>query len=189
VTFQTAYLKANHPVEFMAALLSSEIATRTSCGVVADRKMGIQVLPPDVNESGLRFTPVKGAIRYGLAGIKGVGAGAVEALVKEREAHGPFQGLVDFCERVESGDVNRKTIEALVKCGAFDFTSLMRGRLFAGIETAMGYAASRRKDKAAGQSSLFDLLGGEGAAGVVMRDADLTPRGLAAEAALASKRN
>ena len=175
VTFQTAYLKANHPVEFMAAMLSSEIGNTDKLPVlVADaQKMGIQVLPPDVNESGLRFTPVKGAIRYGLAGIKGVGAGAVEALVREREARGPFKGLVDFCERVENGDVNKKAIEALVKCGAFDFTKLPRGRLFAGIETAMGYAASVRKDKAAGQSSLFEGLGGDGAAGVHMGDQDL----------------
>ena len=175
VTFQTAYLKANFPVEFMAAMLSSEIGNTDKLPVlVAEaQKMGIQVLPPDVNESGLRFTPVKGSIRYGLAGIKGVGAGAVEALVKEREAGGPFRGLVDFCERLESGDVNKKAIEALVKCGAFDFTKLPRGRLFEGIETAMGYAASRRKDRAAGQSSLFDQLGGDGAAGVVMTDRDL----------------
>ena len=175
VTFQTAYLKANHPVEFMAALLSSEIGNTDKLPVlVAEaQKMGIPVLPPDVNESGLRFTPVKDAIRYGLAGIKGVGAGAVEALVKEREANGPFKGLVDFCERIQGGDVNRKTLEALVKCGAFDFTKIPRGRLFEGIETAMGYAASVRKDRAAGQSSLFDLLGGDGAAGVVMTDRDL----------------
>ena len=175
VTFQTAYLKANHPVEFMAAMLSSEIGNTDKLPVlVAEaQKMGIPVLPPDVNESGLRFTPAKGAIRYGLAGVKGVGAGAVEALVKEREANGPFKGLVDFCERIAGGEVNKKAIEALAKCGAFDFTGLMRGRLFAGIETAMGYAASVRKDKAAGQSSLFDMLAGDGAAGVVMADRDL----------------
>ncbi len=107
------------------------------------------------------------------AGIKGVGAGAVEALVGEREANGPFKGLVDFCERIENGDVNKRAIEALVKCGAFDFTELPRGRLFAGIENAMGYAASIRKDKAAGQSSLFDMLGGDGVAGVHMGDKDL----------------
>ena len=175
VAFQTAYLKANHPVEFMAAMLSSEIGNTDKLPVlVAEaQKMDIRVLPPDVNESGLRFTPVKGAIRYGLAGVKGVGAGAVEALVRERRANGPFKGLVDFCERIDNGEVNRKTIEALVKCGAFDFTGLMRGRLFAGIDSAMAYAASRRKDKAAGQSSLFDLLGGDGAAGVHMTDRDL----------------
>ena len=175
VTFQTAYLKANYPVEFMAAMLSSEIGNTDKLPVlVADvQKMGIQVLPPDVNESGLRFTPVKGAIRYGLAGVKGVGAGAVEAIMKERAANGPFRGLVDFCERIDNSEVNKKAIEALVKCGAFDFTGRMRGQLFEGIETAMGYAASIRKDKAAGQASLFDLLGGGDAAGAVMTDADL----------------
>ena len=175
VAFQTAYLKANHPVEFMAAMLSSEIGNTDKLPVlVADaQKAGINVLPPDVNESGLRFTPVKEAIRYGMAGIKGVGAGAVEAIVREREARGPFKGLVDFCERIEGGEANKKTIEALVKCGAFDFTGMTRGRLFEGIETAMGYAASVRKDKAAGQASLFDMLGGGDAAGVVMGDGDL----------------
>ena len=175
VAFQTAYLKANYPIEFMAATLSSEIGNTDKLPVlVAEvQKMGIQVLPPDVNESGLRFTPVKSAIRYGLAGIKGVGAGAVEALVKEREARGPFKGLVDFCERMENGEVNKKTIEALVKSGAFDFTGRLRGQLFEGIETAMGYAASVRKDRAAGQASLFDALGGEESAGVVMTDRDL----------------
>lgn len=175
VTFQTAYLKANYPVEFMAALLSSEIGNTDKLPVlVAEaQKMGIQVLPPDVNESGHRFTPVKESIRYGLAGVKGVGGAAVAAMVREREANGPFKGLVDFCERIETGEINKKAIEALVKCGAFDFTGLMRGQLFEGIETAMGYAASVRKDRAAGQASLFDMLGGDDVAGVVMTDADL----------------
>jgi len=175
VTFQTAYLKANHPVDFMAAILSSEIGNTDKLPIlVADaQKAGIQVLPPDVNESGLRFTPVKGSIRYGLAGVKGVGSGGVEALIREREANGPFKGLVDFCERIESGDLNKKAIEALIKCGAFDFTELPRGRLFAGVETAMGYAASVRKDKAAGQASLFDGLADGGAAGVELTDTDL----------------
>jgi len=175
ISFQTAYLKANHPVDFMAAILSSEIGNTDKLPVlVADaQKAGIQVLPPDVNESGLRFTPIKGAIRYGLAGVKGVGAAAVEALVHEREANGPFKGLVDFCERMESGDINKKAIEALIKCGAFDFTELPRGRLFEGVETAMGYAASVRKDRAAGQASLFDGLGGDAAAGVQLTDKDL----------------
>jgi DNA polymerase-3 subunit alpha len=175
VTFQTAYLKANYPGEFMAALLSSEIGNTDKLPVlVAEaQKMGLQVLPPDVNDSGPRFTPVKESIRYGLAGVKGVGGAAVAALVREREANGPFKGLVDFCERIETGEVNKKAIEALVKCGAFDFTGLMRGQLFEGIETAMGYAASVRKDRAAGQASLFDMLGGDDVAGVVMTDADL----------------
>ena len=176
VTFQTAFLKANYPVEFMAAILSSEIGNTDKLPVlVADaQKAGIQVLPPDVNESGLRFTPVKGAIRYGLAGVKGVGAGAVEALVREREANGPFKGLVDFCERMDSSDVNKKAIEALIQCGAFDFTGIPRGRLFAGVETAVNYAVSVRQDRANGQAGLFDSLEGDAVSGVKLTDQDLS---------------
>lgn len=175
VTFQTAYLKANYPVEFMAAMLSSEMGNTDKLPVlVAEaQRMDIAVLPPDVNESRLRFTPVKHAIRYGLAGVKGVGTGAVEAIIREREANGPYKGFVDFCERMSHSDVNKKAIEALVKCGAFDFTGLSRGRLFAGIEQATAYADSRRKDRAAGQSSLFEMLSGEDASGLTLRDADL----------------
>ena len=175
LAYQTAYLKANYPVEFMAALLSSEIGNNDKLPVlVADtQQMGIQVLPPDINESGLRFTPVKGAVRYGLAGVKGVGEIAAAAIIQERQANGPFNGLVHLCERMESGEVNKRAIEALVKCGAFDFTGLMRGHLVEGIESAMGYAATVRKDRAAGQASLFDMLSGDAAAGVVMTDADL----------------
>ncbi len=174
VTFQTAYLKTHYPVEFMAALLSSEIGNTDKLPVlVAEaQKMGIPVLPPDINESGARFTPRQGKIRYGLAGVKGVGQGAVAALVKERETNGPFLGFVDFCERMDSGETNKKTLEALVKCGAFDFTKLMRGRLHEGIESAMSYAATRRKDRAAGQASLFEMLGAD-SAGAHMRDEDL----------------
>ena len=175
LAYQTAWLKATYPAEFMAAMLTSEMGNTDKLPVLVaeTQKMGIQVLPPDVNESGLRFTPVKDGIRYGLAGIKGVGAGAAEALIREREASGPFKGFVDFCERVENCDVNKKTLEALVKCGAFDFTGIMRGSLFNGIETAMSYASTVRKDRAAGQASLFEALDGDGAAGVHLTDADL----------------
>mgnify|MGYP003614251054 FL=1 len=174
VTFQTAYLKAHYPVEFMAALLSSEIGNTDKLPVlVAEaQKMGIPVLPPDVNESGARFTPLQDKIRYGLAGVKGVGQGAVAALVKEREANGPFLGFVDFCERMDSSEVNKKTLEALIKCGAFDFTQLMRGRLYGGIEAAVSYAATRRADRAAGQASLFEMAGAD-SSGAHMQDDDL----------------
>ncbi|MDR0993497.1 MAG: DNA polymerase III subunit alpha [Verrucomicrobiota bacterium] len=175
VTFQTAYLKANYPVEFMAAMLSSEMGNTDKLPVLVaeTQKMGIRVLPPDVNESGLRFTPVKENIRYGLAGVKGVGAAAVEAMIRERETNGAFNGFVDFCERMGNGEVNKKAIEALIKCGAFDFTGLSRGRLAAGIEPATAYAASVRKDRAAGQFSLFDSLDGADATGLTMTDRDL----------------
>jgi DNA polymerase-3 subunit alpha len=121
--------------------------------------MGLEVRPPSVNESIARFRPSKGSIHFGMAGVKNVGEGAVEALVKEREANGPFKGLIDFCQRMDSRDVNRKTLESLIKCGAFDFTQISRARLFAGIETAMGRAAEAARDRASGQTSMFDLLG------------------------------
>jgi DNA polymerase-3 subunit alpha len=95
-----------------------------------------------------------------MAGVKNVGAGAVEALVKEREKNGPFKGLMDFCTRMDSREVNRKTLESLIKCGAFDFCHMPRSRLFAGVEMAIGRAQSAQKDKQSGQSSLFDMFGG-----------------------------
>ena len=175
LTFQTAFLKANYPVEFMAAMLSSEIGNTDKLPVlVAEaQRMGIRVRPPDVNESGLRFTPVKDSIRYGLAGVKGVGSGAVEAILREREDNGPFKGMVDFCERMDSADANRRVVEALVKCGAFDYTKRARGQLFAGIESALAYAAPKRKDRATGQASLFDTVDKEDAAGALLTDEDL----------------
>ena len=186
VTYQTAWLKTHYPVQYMAAILSSAMGNTDKLPVfVAEAKrMGIPILPPDVNESGLRFTPVKGSIRYGLAGIKGVGEGAVEALIKERKANGPFKGLVDFCERVGGGDVNRKTIESLIKCGAFDFSGLSRRRLFGGLDDAMSYASTRQKDRQKGQSSLFDMLGGDAAAGsgLALTDADLPPESAGGDA-------
>lgn len=162
ISFQTAYLKAHYPAEFMAALLSGEMGNPDKLAAVLaeTREMGLEVRPPSVNESIARFRPSKsGAIHFGMAGVKNVGEGAVEALVKEREANGPFKGLIDFCQRVDSSAVNRKTLESLIKCGAFDFTGISRARLFAGIETAMGRAAEAARDRASGQTSMFDLLG------------------------------
>ena len=138
--------------------------------------MGISVLPPDVNESGLRFTPVPSGIRYGMAGVKGVGAAAVEAIIAERTKNGPYKGFVDFFERTSvAGAVNKKAVESLIKAGAFDFTGLSRGRLFAGIEPAASYAASVKRDRAAGQTSLFDMLAPDDAkaSGLGMTDSDL----------------
>jgi DNA polymerase-3 subunit alpha len=163
ISYQTAYLKAHYPSEFMAALLSSEMGNPDKLTIVLaeTREMGIEVRPPSVNESIARFRPVNGNILFGMAGVKNVGAGAVEALVKEREASGPFTGLIDFCSRVDSREVNRKTLESLIKCGAFDFTGIHRARLFAGIETAMARAVEAARDRASGQISMFDMMGGE----------------------------
>ena len=176
VTFQTAYLKAHYPVEFMAAMISSEMGNSDKLPhlISIARDMGIAVRPPDVNVSGLRFTPVPEdhSIRFGLAGIKGVGAAAAAAIIRERAENGPFKGFVDFCERMDS---NRKVIETLVLAGAFDFTGIPRGRLRENIESVMAHAADHRKDAANGQRSLFDMFGGStpGIAGLTMTDADL----------------
>jgi DNA polymerase-3 subunit alpha len=161
ISYQTAYLKAHYPAEFMASLLSSEMGNPDKLPIVLaeTREMGIEVRPPSVNESIARFRPVNGAILFGMAGVKNVGGSAVEALVKEREANGPFKGLIDFCQRIDSREVNRKAIESLIKCGAFDFTGVHRARLFAGIETAIGRAAETARDRACGQTSMFDMLG------------------------------
>ena len=162
LSYQTAYLKANHPVEFMAGLLGNEINNTdkiatfvTECG-----RMGITILPPDVNRSALTFLPEElpggRAIRFGLAAIKNVGEAAMETAVAEREANGPFKSLEDFCSRLDSRTVNKKLLESLVKAGAFDWEGRHRAELFAAIEGAMGAAASVQKDRASGQVSLFD---------------------------------
>jgi DNA polymerase-3 subunit alpha len=166
ISYQTAWLKANYPEEFMAALLSSEMGTPDKLAflLAEAREMGLNVRAPSVNEGLARFRPEKGTVHFGLAGVKNVGAGAVESLVKEREANGPYTGLMNFCSRMDSREVNRKTLESLIKCGAFDFCHKPRSRLFAGIEMAMGRAQSAQKDKLSGQRSLFDMFSGGGPA-------------------------
>jgi DNA polymerase-3 subunit alpha len=185
ISYQTAYLKANYPVEFMAGLLSNEInnTDKISTFVGECKRMGIPILPPDVNRSGLKFTPEtvaavadpgaavsdhgynkgvsdrgdsKGAIRYGLAAIKNVGQGAMELAIQEREARGEFASLEDFCRRLDSRIANRKMLESLVKCGAFDFLGRERAELFARIDESLAAASATHKDRASGQVSLFD---------------------------------
>lgn len=169
VAYQTAYLKANHPVEFMAALLSSEAANTDKIAVLIGecRRLGIEPLPPDVNRSGLLFAPEFGGerpgLRFGLAAIKNVGENAMRAVLAEREERGPYASLDDFCLRLDSRKVNRKMIESLVKAGAFDFAGIDRANLCARIEGAMGAAAASQRDRAMGQGSLF----GEGEAAPV----------------------
>src|SRR3954468_9019212 len=162
ISYQTAYLKANYPVEFMAGLLSNEINNtgKISTFVGECKRMGIPILPPDVNRSALKFTPElhgeTSAIRYGLAAIKNVGEGAMEIAIKERENGGEFASLEDFCKRLDSRVANRKILENLIKCGAFDFLGRERAELFACIEESMAAAASSQRDRASGQVSLFD---------------------------------
>ncbi len=164
ISYQTAYLKANHPVEFMAGLLGNEINNTDKIAIFVSEcaRMGITILPPDINRSALTFLPEElpggRAIRFGLAAIKNVGEAAMAAAIAEREADGPFRNLEDFCSRLDSRSVNRKILESLVKCGAFDWDGRHRAALMAAIEGAMGAAASVQQDRASGQVSLFDSL-------------------------------
>ena len=165
ISYQTAYLKAHYPVEFMAGLLSNEIndTEKISVLVAECKRMGIAILPPHINKSGLKFVPEENetdpgskAIRYGLAAIKHVGEGAMELALQERQDGGPFASLEDFCGRLGSRSANRKMLESLVKAGAFDFVGRDRAELFACIDEALAAAASVHRDRAAGQVSLFD---------------------------------
>jgi DNA polymerase-3 subunit alpha len=162
ITYQTAYLKANYTAEFMAALLSSEMGNMDKLPVFIGeaQEMGLEILPPDINHSGVRFTPMddgKG-IRFGLAGIKNVGEGAAEAVVAERTRGGPFAGLVEFCSRVDGQLANKKVAESLIRCGAFDSVKVHRARLFKAVDFAMSRAAAAARDKRSGQRNLFELM-------------------------------
>ncbi|MBW1731490.1 MAG: DNA polymerase III subunit alpha [Deltaproteobacteria bacterium] len=136
IAYQTAYLKAHYPVQFMAALLTQDMGNqdKTIKNIAECREMGIEILPPDINESEADFSVVEGKIRFGLGAIKNVGLKAVESIIEERRAHGPFRSIHDFCRRVEGAKVNRRVLEGLIQCGAFDFTGIPRARLFAGLD-------------------------------------------------------
>jgi len=158
IAYRTAYLKANYPVEFMAALLTSIMDNSDKVGSYIEecKKMGIQVLPPDINESGLNFTAVGDNIRFGLGAVKNVGHNAVEHIIALRE-DGPFKNLIDFCERVDLHLVNRRMIESLIKSGAFDCTEANRLQLLNALDECMERGQKRREDQRSGQLSLFDM--------------------------------
>jgi DNA polymerase-3 subunit alpha len=162
VAYQTAYLKANYPVEFFCAMMTNDMsATEKLTQYIAEaRVFGIEVLGPDVNESGVSFFPAREgkAIRFGLAAIKGVGEGVVGEILKAREGHGKFNSLSELCERVDSRALTRKTLEALIKTGACDAFGQTRATLFAQIDRTVARAASILSDKQRGQSSLFGAL-------------------------------
>jgi DNA polymerase-3 subunit alpha len=169
LSYQTGFLKANYPVQFMAAMLSSELgnADKAAHFIAECEAMGIRVLGPDVNESREAFTPVvrrtgpqTAAIRFGLAGIKGVGELAARRVIEERERTGPFGDFEDFVRRVDGRAVNKRVLEHLVKTGAFDFSGQPRRALFEGIDAAMAAVAARARDQAAGQHSFLEMLGG-----------------------------
>ena len=160
VAYHTAYLKAHHPVEFMAALMSSEKDNQDKVvRLIGEcRAAGLQVLPPDVNESGSRFTVVNGAIRFGLGAVKGVGSAAIDSIIEAR-SDGPFTSLFDFCERIDTQKVNRRVIESLVRCGAFDLSGgADRAVMAVAIDDALEAGSRRQRDRRDGQNNMFDLL-------------------------------
>ena len=156
VAYHTAYLKAHYPVEFMAALLTEDMENTDKVikNIAEVRSMGIEVLPPDINASDRSFTVHDKSIRFGLGAVKGVGAAALESILEVRK-EGPYATLHDFCERVDLRKVNKKVVEALIKCGAFDSLQGRRAQFMAVIEEAMEVGQKMQREKAAGQESLF----------------------------------
>ncbi|MDD5496246.1 MAG: DNA polymerase III subunit alpha, partial [Candidatus Omnitrophica bacterium] len=158
ISFRTAYLKANYPVEFMTALLTSEkdnldkIATYINEAI----RMGIKILPPDINESFADFTVVGDSIRFGLAAVKNVGEGAIDSIIVMRQKQGKFKSIYDFTQKVDPRLVNRKVIESLIKCGAMDSLGLFRSQLSVMIDKAVEVADTVHKDRVNGQMSFFD---------------------------------
>ncbi|NLD53180.1 MAG: DNA polymerase III subunit alpha [Burkholderiaceae bacterium] len=161
VTYQTAWLKAHYPAEFMAATLSSDMddTDKVHLFVRDAQANGVTVLVPDINSSGYRFEPQDPAtIRYGLGAVKGVGQAAVDNVIAEREARGPYRDLYDFCDRIDRRLLNRRAVEALVRAGAFDSLDTDRARLLANVQRAMDAAEQSERERSAGQGGLFGDL-------------------------------
>ncbi|MEO0796573.1 MAG: DNA polymerase III subunit alpha [Verrucomicrobiota bacterium] len=173
LSYRTAYLKANFPTEFMAAVLSSELgnADKVSHFIEEAESMKIEVLGPDINESREMFTPVQGEqtqkadddqtgrIRFGMSAIKGVGDAAAKVILADRDANGPFEDFHDFASRVDLKAVNRRVVECLIKTGAFDYSKIDRQHLLESLEGILAEVADLQKDRESGQANLFDLLG------------------------------
>ncbi|HOH51416.1 MAG TPA: DNA polymerase III subunit alpha [Candidatus Hydrogenedentes bacterium] len=161
VAYQTAYLKANFPLEFMSALLTSETGNleKTAVYIEECRRMGIEVLPPDINRSGQGFTVDGGSIRFGLGSVRNVGEKPCEEIVKERAKDGPFKNIYDFCKRLPTQVVNMRVLESLNKAGAFLGTGWNRRQVEAVLEKAVAESQLFQRDQRAGQTSLFDMGG------------------------------
>jgi DNA polymerase III subunit alpha len=159
ISYRTAWLKANYPAEYMAALISSVMSTKDKVPffVAQCEDMGIEVLPPDVNQSGHDFKVVAGNIRFGLDAVKGLGYQVVEAIIRAREEGGPFMSLWDFCRRVDYTAVNKKASESLVKCGAFDSLPGTRTGMVEVLPRAQSAGQQAQDDEKSGQASFFDL--------------------------------
>jgi DNA polymerase III subunit alpha len=159
IAYRTAYLKAHFPAEYMAALISSVMSTkdRVPFYVAACDEMGIEVEPPDVNVSAEDFRVVDGKIRFGLNAVKNVGESAVRSILAARAEGGPFTTIWEFCERVDPQVVNKRALESLVKCGAFDSTGASRRGMFEVLEDSLSWGGRQQADRLAGQGSIFDL--------------------------------
>jgi DNA polymerase-3 subunit alpha len=164
VSYQTAYLKTHYPVEFMAALMTSEMGDTDKVikNLAECRAREIEVLAPDINESRAHFTPVGDKIRFGLAAVKNVGEKAVDVILESREKDGGFESLFDFCRRIDLTAVNRRVVESLIKCGAFDSTKVSRACMMAALDEAMRIGQAFQRDSQSSQIDIFGLLGGGG---------------------------
>jgi DNA polymerase III subunit alpha len=158
IAYRTAYLRANYPAEYMAALISSVMSTKDKVPFFVNRceEMGIEVLPPDVNTSMHGFVVAENRIRFGLDAVKNVGHAAVEAILRAREER-PFEALWDFCERVDSRAVNKRAVECLIKCGALDSTGASRRAMLEALPAAQSAGQKAQEDAQLGQGSIFDL--------------------------------
>ncbi len=158
VAYQTAYLKAHYPAEFMAATLTSEMSNTSRIVTLIDecRRMGVPLLPPDVNASLAEFTVIDGKIRYGLGAVKNVGLGAIESVVKAREHEGRCHSIYEFCARLDSRLVNKKVLESLVQAGAFDSINANRHQLLLALDSASAYSQRKQDERFRGQASIFD---------------------------------
>jgi DNA polymerase III subunit alpha len=161
VSYQTAYLKTHYPIEFMATLMTSEMGDTDKVikNLAECRSKDIEVLAPDINESRADFTPVGNKIRFGLAAVKNVGEKAVEVILESRTQDGPFESLFDFCRRVDMTAVNRRVIESLIKCGAFDSTQVSRARMIGALDDAMKAGQAHQRDQSSNQFDIFGMLG------------------------------
>ena len=163
VAYQTAFLKCYYPVEFMAALMSSvkDNSSKVAGYIQSCRQMGIRILPPDINEGYSGFSAAKGAIRYGMSGIKSVGSAVVDRIVEEREANGPYKDMKDFLVRMTPKETNKKTVEALILGGAFDSFGVKRRQMMMAYPMMIDEVYKERKNLSAGQMSFAEFFGGE----------------------------
>lgn len=167
VTYQTAYLKANYPVEYMAALLTANSGDQDKIPkyITTCLNMGIKVEPPDINRSGVDFTPLEHSILFGLSAVRNVGLAVIEGILAARAEKGPFESLADLCDRVDPKLINKRALEALIHCGGMDAFSTNRHQLIQDLEVILDWAQSRARDRAIGQGNLFDLMGASAAPG------------------------